>query len=164
MDISAELYSERLEILRRHIDHVQESSWIVAERLIKRAEKNDRALAHELVTNVQVHDHSKFTGIEWLYLHDDVKEKEPELFKVAWLQHVSTNTHHPEYWHGIDNMPDVFLAEMVADWKARSNELGTDLRSWIKESATKKFKFPATGKVYKKIKIFVDLMLDKPFK
>lgn len=160
-DIKPEIYSERLGILRRHIEHVQESAYLMAERIVKGG--GDEFLAHELITNIQAHDQSKFRGIEWKYLHDDVKETEPELFKLAWEQHVWTNPHHPEYWAGIEHMPDVYVAEMVCDWKSRSNEFGTDLRSWIKDSATKRFGFPTSGKVYKKIKRFVDFLLDKPF-
>ena len=52
--------------------------------------------------------------------------------------HAETNPHHPEYWHGIENMPKVYIAEMVCDWYARSNEFGSDLREWVKDKATKK--------------------------
>lgn len=162
-DIKPEVYAERLSILRRHIEHVQESAYLMAERILKNDDKADVFLAHELVTNVQGHDQSKFQGIEWKYLHDDVKETNPDLFQLAWEQHVLTNPHHPEYWSGIEHMPDVYLAEMVCDWRSRSTEFGTDLRSWIKDSATKRFNFSTSGKVYKKIKRFVDFLLDKPF-
>ena len=164
-----ELYLERLSELNRHITNVQESAYLLTERLVKRGQDRDRVLAHDLITNVQQHDHSKFNGIEWLYLHDDVRdsgvtEADKKLnqnrFKMAWYQHVTTNEHHPEYWSGINNMPEVYIAEMVCDWKARSNEFGSDLREWIKTSATKRFGFKTAGKTYKKIKEFVDLLLD----
>jgi hypothetical protein len=163
MTIKPEMYLERLNTLRRHIEHVQESAYLMGERLFKSDVESDKFLAHELITNVQAHDQSKFRGIEWEYLHDDVKETDPDKFMLAWEQHVKTNPHHPEYWAGIENMPDVYIAEMVCDFKARSNEFGSDLRSWIKDVATKKFGFPTSGKIYKKIKRFVDILLDKPF-
>lgn len=156
-------YDIRLDNLRRHIHNVQESGYLLAERLRKRAGDGDLELAHELVINIHVHDHSKFKGIEWEYLHDEIKESDPEKFKLAWEQHVKTNEHHPEFWFGISNMPRVFVAEMVCDWKARSSEFATDLREWVKTKATKKFGFTVQGKVYKEIKEFLDLLLDPAF-
>lgn len=61
-------------------------------------------------------------------------------------------------------MPEVNLAEMVCDWKARANEFGTDLREWIDKCATKKFKFNKKDEVYSKIERFLNLLLEKPFK
>lgn len=162
-EMPTDLYLERLSSLRRHIANVQECAYLLGERLVKRGLVGDYILAHDLVTNAHVHDKSKFDGIEWLYLHDEIKESEPEKFKLAWYQHVHTNEHHPEYWDGINNMPEVYIAEMVCDWKARSNEFGSDLRIWIKEQATKRFDFKPQGKTYKKIKEFVDLLLDPAF-
>jgi len=159
----AEQYDLRLQSLQRHIRHVQESCWVLAERILKRGNPGDLRFAHTLVTHAQIHDHSKFSGIEWEYLWDNVKDKSPELYDAAYLQHVTTNEHHPECWGDITKVPDIFLAEMVCDWHARATEFGTDLRTWIKEKATKRYDFPATGKVYKKIKEYVDLLLDKPF-
>ena len=75
-----------------------------------------------------------------------------------------TNRHHPCYWGGIKYMPDVNIAEMTCDWKARANEFGTDLREWIDKHATKKYKFTKKDEVYKKIEKFVNLLLEKPFK
>jgi len=60
-------------------------------------------------------------------------------------------------------MPRVYVGEMVADWHSRSAEFGTDLRKWIKEKAAKRFNFTLQSKVYKDIKFFVDILLEKPF-
>lgn len=158
-----ELYDERLDKLRRHIHNVQESGYLLAERLRKRNQEGDVELSHELVINIHVHDHSKFQGIEWEYLHDEIKAEDPDKFKLAWEQHVKTNEHHPEFWNGICNMPRVYVAEMVCDWKARSSEFATDLRVWVKDKATKRFDFSPTGKVYKEIKEFLDILLDPAF-
>ena len=68
--------------------------------------------------------------------------------------------HHPESWDGIKNMPQVYIAEMVCDWKARSSELGTNLREWINEKATKRWGFTARDKVYRDIDRFVNLLLE----
>ena len=60
-------------------------------------------------------------------------------------------------------MPRIYLAEMVCDWKARSEEFGSSLRDWITNSACKRFGFTDKDPVYKAIFEFVDLLCQKPF-
>lgn len=155
-----EIKELRLKNIVRHITHVQQSCTLLGERLIA---SGDKEIGHKLIANGFIHDNSKFHGIEWLYLHDDLKVCEPEMFQMALHQHQTRNPHHPEYWDGIENMPRVYLAEMVCDWHARGHEFGTDLRAFIKNHATKKFNFTLQGKVYKEIKGFVDMLLDPAF-
>jgi hypothetical protein len=38
-------------------------------------------------------------------------------------------------------MSDVDIAEMVADWAAMSQELGTSLKDWVNKTVNKKWKF-----------------------
>lgn len=153
--------AKRLDTLIRHITNVQSNCTLLGERLI---ENGKEGFGRKLISNGFIHDHSKFSGIEWDYLHQDVKDNEPEKFKMAALQHVHTNKHHPEYWGGIREMPSIYLAEAVCDWKARSSEFGDDLREWIKKSATDKYEFSISGMTYKEIKLYVDLLLDPSFK
>lgn len=118
-----------------------------------------------LIANGRIHDNSKFHGTEWLYLNDEIAEVSPDLFQMAVQQHVTTNPHHPEYWsNGVDEMPRIYIAEMVADWGARSQEFGNDLREWIKQNAYERFSIPPTGKVAKQIKFFLSLLLEPAFK
>jgi hypothetical protein len=92
------------------------------------------------------------------------KEEETKLkLKMAIIHHNQTNEHHPEHWQGIKNMPSVFVAEMVADWKARSEEFGTSLREWIDEAATKRFGFTKEDDIYKEIIKYVDMLCQKSF-
>lgn len=150
----------RLKNLMRHINHVQQSCFLLGERLALHGEEE---IGHKLIANGFIHDNSKFHGIEWMYLHEDVKETDGAMFQAALLQHIKNNPHHPEYWDNISNMPRVYIAEMICDWHARSHEFGTDLRSFIKDTASKKFDFPLQGRVYKDIKYFVDILLDNSF-
>lgn len=128
--------SEHLDNLIRHIDAVRENCMRLGEKLISEGRRDFGRL---LIAKGFVHDASKFYGIEWDYLHagNDVSKT---LLKKAVAQHVATNEHHPEYWGGIAEMPEIFIAEMVCDWYARSQEFGTDLRAWISKDAKKKFK------------------------
>jgi hypothetical protein len=153
---------KHLKFVVRHIDNVRASCRLLGERLIDVGEYN---LGLQLIANGQIHDCSKLHGIEWLYLRPEFFEGENStLAGVAIQQHINTNFHHPECWYGIENMPRIYVAEMVIDWSARSNEFGNDLRDWIKDKATKKYKMTVQSKVYKEIKGFVDILLDPKFK
>jgi hypothetical protein len=156
-----ELQRRRLHNLLRHVGNVQREAVLLAERLQDNGEFD---FAKQLLARSLQHDGSKFFGIEWEHLHGDIKEKKPEVFLLAAQQHTQTNPHHPEYWQEIQNMPRICIAEMVCDWKSRSDEFGNDIRDWIKERGSKQYKFSLQGSVYKTIKEFVDILLDPPFK
>jgi hypothetical protein len=157
-------YDKRLENLLRHISHVRQNCELLGQRLI---EKGDSSMGLKLISNGQIHDNSKFFGIEWEYLNDGAWPYEDdgrkEMFAVALKQHVSTNPHHPEYWNGIKQMPPVYLAEMVCDWHARSSEQGSDLCEWVKDKATKRFRFTTRSNTYRHLKEFLDLLLEPRF-
>ncbi len=149
--------------LTRHIRNVESNCILLGTKLI---ERGDIELGHKLIANGMVHDASKFSGIEFenLTYNEPSKEESSKLkMKMAIHQHQLVNHHHPEFWNGIKNMPDVFLAEFCCDSKARSEEFGTDLRNWIDEYATKRWNFSKEDDVYKKIMEFIDLLCEKPF-
>ena len=151
-----------LKSLLRHVENVRQSCLLLGERII---ESGDEKLGIDLISNGQIHDHSKFRGSEWLYLRPDLIDSDKKkLFDSSKKQHVMTNPHHPEYWGCIHNMPSVYVAEMVCDWSARSHEQGNDLREWIREKGTKPFSMTFQSKVYKEIKNFVDILLEPNFK
>jgi phenylpyruvate tautomerase PptA (4-oxalocrotonate tautomerase family) len=62
-------------------------------------------------------------------------------------------------------MPLVYVAEMVADFSARTSEVKTNksLTVWIDEVATEKYGFSKEDKVYKKIMYFVNILLEPAF-
>jgi len=156
-----DLLKEELRYLNavvRHIKLVQDGAHKLGMALIERGETD---LGRILIANSLIHDNSKFYGIEWECLHENATSDQ---LKLAHRQHVKTNAHHPEYWGGVDQMPRVYIAEMVCDWKARSDEFASDLRKWIKEEAFERFSIAPRGKVARQIKEFVDLLVEKPFK
>lgn len=78
----------------------------------------------------------------------------------ATIHHVRNNTHHPEFYDPKKNeiklgkdreeltkisdatlMPDTDIAEMICDWAAMSQELGTSLRSWVDKQVNERWKF-----------------------
>lgn len=63
------------------------------------------------------HDESKFSEEEFepyaqKWFGDG--KKTPE-YEKAWEHHWSNNEHHPEYWDGED-MPYIYILEMICDW------------------------------------------------
>lgn len=150
-----------LESLIRHIKLVREAAWLLATRFWERNEEGDQEFAKRLMVNVGSHDDTKFFGIEWTDLRPN--NSDSEKLTLAHQQHLASNSHHPENWGGLNSMPDLTIAEMVCDWKARSDEKGSDLRDWIKNAAVEKYSISPQGRAYKKIKEYVDLLLDPPF-
>ena len=141
----------------RHIKLIQDACHKLGMRLIENGEADFGKL---LIANSFIHDNSKFYGIEWEYLNNDATK---EQLALAHKQHVTTNPHHPEYWGDVNSMPRIYVAEMICDWKARSDEFGSDLKDWIKNSAFERYGIPKSGKIAKQIKEFLNLLLEKPF-
>lgn len=150
--------TSKLDKLLRHIKHVQDAALVLGERLM---EKGETEFGRLLIANSMIHDNSKFFGIEWEQLNGDA---DPEILKIAVHQHQKTNPHHPEYWNGVDSMPRIYLAEMVCDWFARSLEFGTSFREWVTGDAMEKYGIKCNSIAHKRIKEFVCLLVEEPFK
>lgn len=151
-----EVVCNKIEAVLEHIQNVQRNCYKLGLRMIK---NNQVELGRILIANGQIHDNSKFKGIEFR----DLFPGSPILGNVV-QHHAETNPHHPEYWGGIHNMPDVYLAEMVCDCAARSAEFGTDLRKWMEEVATKKYGFEMHDRVGTTITVFINNLLTPSFK
>lgn len=72
---------------------------------------------------IEEHDESKFSEEEFepyaqKWFGDKKKTREYEL---AWEHHYMNNEHHPEYWDGED-MPYIYILEMICDWGSFSVE------------------------------------------
>ena len=150
---------ERIDGLLRHIALVRENCGIMAEKLIA---KGNSELGRRLIQVSLLHDNSKLNGIEWTFLTESNITNKAGL-KYAIEHHGKTNPHHVEFWGAIDQMPVVYIAELVADLKARSAEFGTDLREYINNVFIKKYKIVKDGDDYNKIMGFVDMLCNKPF-
>jgi hypothetical protein len=150
---------EHLDNLVRHIDLVRNACLLLGKRLMARGEKEFGRL---VIAAGFCHDQSKFFGIEWNYLHAG-KDVPKDKLEQAVEQHVETNQHHPEYWGGIEHAPRLAVAEMIADWYARSQEFGTSLRDWIKNQAIERYKIDTKGQVYAWMNDFVNILLEDSF-
>ncbi len=146
---------KRIEAVLSHIGNVQRNCYKLGFQLIKIGEKQ---IGLGLIHNGQIHDNSKLTGIELEHLW-----KGDNLLHEAITHHQSTNQHHPEYWGKIQDMPKVFLAEMVCDCAARAAEFGTDVRQYLFGVATKKYSFEKDDEVGRAMQQFLSLLLEEPF-
>ena len=153
--------------ITRHIRNVQDNCILLGEKLI---EQGEIEFGKTLIANGMKHDVSKFQGIEYEYMAPlfakvgaSADEPKKLKLKIAIQHHNSTNYHHPEAWESIHEMPDVFIAEMVCDWKARSEEFGSSLRDFISSTAMKRWEFTEEDQVYKLIMTYVDLLCERPF-
>jgi len=125
----------------------------------------------ELIDIVRNHDASKFVEPEHTpYIHISWKYKCADKgvdYKIpdgiddtsATLHHVKNNKHHPEYWSTQDDvinsenrdkpkevifaqdMPNIYVAEMVADWCAMSEERGGHPKDWADKNVGVRWDF-----------------------
>ncbi len=146
---------EHIDNLVRHIRLVQDAGLLLAKRMMANGRKD---FGRVLLGQIFTHDNTKFHGIEWDYLHTGPGVPQDTL-KLAIRQHQATNSHHPEHHGGIENMNEYDIAEMVCDWYARSQEMGTDLRNWIKDTAMPRYNIKPDSDVHKMIIGFVDMLL-----
>ena len=159
----AELTIAKIHAITRHMRNVEDNCLLLGEKLIGLGEIE---LGHGLIANGFIHDASKFHGIEWENMASGMTDGEESAklkLKMAVNNHRKTNPHHHEYRGEIQKMPRVYVAEMVCDWKARSEEFGASLKDYIDERATKNWNFEKDDKTYKEIMVFVDLLCEKPF-
>jgi len=149
-----------LDNLIRHITLVRNACVLLGRRLMARGESG---FGLQLIARGHIHDQSKFSGIEWQYLHAGPDTPKMEL-GLAIRQHTAVNTHHPEFHPGgVEGMPELDLAEMLCDWYGRSQEFGTDLRQWIRETAMPKYGIKPDSPAHKKIMSYVKVLLEDSF-
>lgn len=72
---------------------------------------------------IEEHDESKFSEEEFEpYAQKWFGDKQESFeYKEAWKHHWMNNEHHPEYWLGED-MPYIYILEMICDWGSFSVE------------------------------------------
>ena len=104
----------------------------------------------------------------WKYRQDelgnsyDIPSDMVDKTREATFHHIRYNRHHPEYWDKsvtidclnpmdrdkpgkptVDGtlMPPSYIAAMVADWLAVSQEKGTSIHKWAEDNVNKRWKF-----------------------
>jgi len=119
----------------------------------------------DALKNVEKHDELKMKEPERTPYIDltykkfnKIKEPLKENEKQVLFHHIKNSKHHPEYWcdkveivgEDPDNatqkvdasrMPNEYILEMVADWKATADVLGNTARSWFEKQNGKRWIF-----------------------
>ena len=74
---------------------------------------------------IKEHDESKFSDEEFeAYAQHFYGDKKNDFeFGEAWKHHWTHNEHHPEFWLGED-MPYIYILEMLCDWGSFSIDKG----------------------------------------
>lgn len=145
----------RISKILEHIQNVQRNCYRLGMNLIHEGQIEQGRI---LIANGQIHDNSKFKGIEFDHLING-----SPILPEAIKHHQSSNPHHPEFWGGIQNMPDIYLAEMVCDCAARASEFGTSVKEWFEKQHPKSCGYKADSEVAKKIQYYLNLLLDPKF-
>lgn len=131
-----------------HKELVLSSCWKMANFFLSQKELD---WAIEIVQRGWLHDNSKFTDeeIELLANVDDNKASMRDAGKLLsdemkeFLKlHYKNNTHHPEHWEDVSQMPEMDVVEMCCDWHARSVQYGTDLLAFARTRQECRFHFP----------------------
>lgn len=103
-----------LEYINTHKERVSQfSSWL-QENCPDLFENIDIEVFNDLIAE---HDESKFSEEEFepyaqKWYGDGKNTRE---YEAAWEHHYMNNEHHPEYWNGED-MPYIYILEMICDW------------------------------------------------
>ena len=101
---------------------------------------------NSLEENINRHDQSKYSDEEfdgyrqWFYPYDN-EEKNKKQFDDSWEHHYKNNPHHPEYWirdDYIEDMPPIYIAEMLLDWESMAMHFGNDIRDYYRSERDKK--------------------------
>ncbi len=152
-------YEEHLDDLLSHLEKIRINTEILGRRLIAQGRPE---FGRNLIARGLRHDNSKFYGIEWDYLHSGNKIPK-KVLSLAIANHQKTNPHHPEYWGGLENMPEIACYEMACDLFARSQEFGTGIREWIETSGEKRYHISSCPKQRQWLKKAVDVLLKSSF-
>lgn len=128
---------------------------------------NVSGLGHD-ASKYEEPEYTPYVEINWDYYCKDngIKNVVPhdmsEKMNNATIHHITSNSHHPEYWDfdfnpamlnrenrdavpekmvDATSMPQHAIKEMCADWMAMSEEKGTDPLDWAKKNINKRWKF-----------------------
>ena len=105
-----------------HKDQVRQFAEWLRGKLPELFENIDLDLFNEMI---QEHDDSKFSEEEFeAYANKFYGDKKDSIeFEEAWKHHWTNNEHHPEFWLGED-MPYIYILEMLCDWGSFSIKSG----------------------------------------
>ena len=118
----ADYQKEYKNYVEEHKDRVRQFAEWLRGKLPEIFEGVDFDVFNDLI---QEHDDSKFSEEEFEpYARHFYGSKDNDLeFEEAWKHHWMNNEHHPEFWLGED-MPYIYILEMLCDWGSFSIKSG----------------------------------------
>ena len=118
----ADYQEENKKYIEEHKANVKKFADWLKENLPELFESIDVELFDEMIRD---HDDSKFSEEEFEpYAQKWFGNKEKTLeYEEAWKHHWTNNEHHPEFWLGED-MPYIYILEMICDWGSFSMKSG----------------------------------------
>jgi molecular chaperone DnaK (HSP70) len=121
LDMVTESYQEDYKnYIVEHKERVKQVADWLKENLPELFDNIDLEAFNEII---QEHDESKYSEEEFeAYAQRFYNNGEEGFeFKEAWKHHWTHNEHHPEFWLGED-MPYIYILEMICDWGSFSIE------------------------------------------
>ena len=153
----ADYQKEYKDYVISHKQRVEQFAEWLKENLPEIFEEVDIDAFDEVISE---HDESKFSEEEFEpYAQKWYGNGEKTFeYKEAWKHHWMNNEHHPEYWLGED-MPYIYILEMLCDWGSFSIEKG-DITELIDFYYTKA-KNDEEKKLSDNTKIIIEEILEK---
>lgn len=154
-----------------HKERVKQFADLLKENLPEIFEGLDISTFDDVIAE---HDESKFSDEEFepyaqkFYGKQDINGKPLDYvpgFDEAWKHHWLNNEHHPEHWLG-ENMPYIYILEMLCDWGSFSLDKGDlhELSKYYYEQAKddeEKNLSDNTKEIIEEILTKIDSVLDK---
>jgi len=163
-DYFIERTNKHIGLVKKYCKKIVEYDKEKFKNLLTQCEKHDDSKLKEP-------EKTPYISITWRHKSDNYKSyKKPGLLSdkkenEATLHHITSNSHHPEYHSyyiedvvdamknskdrddpkreivDAHRMPDLDIAEMVADWCAMGEELGNSAKSWADKNVNIRWKF-----------------------
>ncbi len=161
---SKEMETIFIQRTKKHISLVKKNLLMMEEYLnIKLILLKERAAVHD---NSKFYDPERLSYIwmTWKYYckNNTISFVYPEgvekIVRSGWLHHIHNNLHHPEGHLNPNSMSELDIVEMVCDWTAISQEMGSigsSCRKWAFMNIDRKWCFSKSTKnlIFKTIKM-----------
>lgn len=154
-DVKVDKDLENFNSILKHVKNVHS----IGEELCRELIKSGRArFARKVIVEIYKHDLSKFQDYEFERFFSEDKK----MIEKAIDHHQRINPHHIQYYDSYKEMPDIELACMACDLKARSEGFGSDVKGYFKSFCEEKGITNNTN-FYKKITGFLNLIIEDKF-
>jgi hypothetical protein len=170
MEITYEMNQFFLMRTFAHIDRVEKYSkrilalhtqLVDSEDFINDFTRHDFSKFEDVEREPYTHLTWKYRTAKTDYPYIPSKEMEDRIFRATW-HHMTMNKHHPECWDPKANpealnskdrdkpsgvmvdatrMPFTYIASMVADWLAMSEEKSSDINEWVANNVSVRWEF-----------------------